>query len=259
MVNNLSQPTPYAEVNAILMVILTGAQAVLGDRFSGMYLYGSLAGGDFDPQHSDIDFVVVTAGELTGDQVAALAAMHDRIADSGLVCADRIEGAYIPREALRRYDPDRAEYPHLGVGERLRVEWHDSAEVIQRHVLRERGVVIAGPAPHTLIDAVSTDDMRRAVLNILRGWWAPVLEDPVRLDGHGYQPYAVLTMCRMHYTLCHGSIVSKPAAARWALAALDARWTGLIKRALAHEPASGDVGETVELIRFTLEHALSVS
>jgi predicted nucleotidyltransferase len=38
-------------------------QAVLRDRFIGLYLGGSLALGDFDPQRSDIDFVAVTVDE----------------------------------------------------------------------------------------------------------------------------------------------------------------------------------------------------
>jgi predicted nucleotidyltransferase len=58
--------TPNPSVNAILEVLLSGVKEVLGTRFSGLYLYGSLAGGDFDPERSDIDFLVVTDGELPG-------------------------------------------------------------------------------------------------------------------------------------------------------------------------------------------------
>src|SRR5206468_6240914 len=47
-----------------------------------------------------------------------------------------------------------------------------------------------------------------------------------------YRSYAVLTMCRMRYTLQYGVVVSKPMAARWAQAAPDSRWTALIEAAL---------------------------
>jgi len=54
--------TVYPEVNAVLQELLSGARALLGPRFVGMYLDGSLAIGDFDPGKSDLDFVVVTEG-----------------------------------------------------------------------------------------------------------------------------------------------------------------------------------------------------
>jgi predicted nucleotidyltransferase len=50
----------------------------------GIYLHGSLATGDFNPQSSDIDFVVVLAEPVCDDLLSALAAMHGRLVASGL-------------------------------------------------------------------------------------------------------------------------------------------------------------------------------
>ena len=55
-------PTPYAEANAAVEALLDGVKETLGEQMVGLYLYGSLASGDFDPQTSDIDFLVVTRG-----------------------------------------------------------------------------------------------------------------------------------------------------------------------------------------------------
>ncbi len=249
-----AHPTPYPDVNAVLREILSEAQTILGDHFIGMVVHGSLAAGDFDPQRSDIDFVVVTADDLPDERLAALEAMHARIAASGSKWATELEGSYIPQPALRRHDPARARHPRIerGTGERLRVQPHDSDWVIQRHILREHGVVMAGPAPHTLIDPIHPDDLRRAVLMLLRGWWAPMIHDPVRLRHTGYQSYAILTLCRMLYTLQQGVVVSKPVAARWAQAALEERWSALIERALVWEVQRDDVNETQDFIRYTL-------
>src|SRR5581483_12314041 len=57
-------PTAYPQINATLRLLEGDVRAVLGARFAGMYLYGSLASGDFDPATSDVDFLVVTAGPL---------------------------------------------------------------------------------------------------------------------------------------------------------------------------------------------------
>lgn len=257
----VTHPTPYPDVNAILHELLTGVQAILGDHFVGLYLHGSLASGDFNLHRSDIDFVVVTDDELPDEMLPALEAMHARMAAGDSPWGAELEGSYIPRKALRRYDPAQARHPHIERGGRLRVEQHDSDWVIQRHILREHGVVVAGPAPHTLIDPIPPGELRRAVLDLFRGWWAPMLHDPTRLRHPGYQVYAALTMCRILYTLQHGIVVSKPVAARWAQETLSERWAALIERALAWrngEPFEY-LDETLDLIRYTLERSQQAS
>lgn len=255
------QPTPYPSVNAVLHVLLSSVQAVLGDRFVGMYLSGSLASGDFSPQRSDIDFVVVTAGELPDELLPALEAMHARITASGSKWATKLEGSYIPQHALRRYDPTCAQHPVIRVDGSFGLDHHGSDWIIQRHTLRERGIAMAGPALQTLIDPVQPDDLRRATLATLREWWAPMHRDPARLRSCEYRAYAVLTMCRALYTLQHGAIASKTAAARWAQETLGERWAALIEQALAwpHDMqaerggATPRMDETLDFIRYMLE------
>ncbi|MCI0399414.1 MAG: DUF4111 domain-containing protein [Chloroflexi bacterium] len=249
-------PTPYPDVNAVLDMLMPAVQTILGDRFVGLYLHGSLALGDFNPNRSDIDFVVVTAGDLPNEMVLALAAMHERIAAGDARWGVELEGSYIPRRALRRYDPADARHPHIERGGKLRVEQHESDWVMQRHILREHGVALAGPALQTLIDPVRPDDLRQAVRGIL-WWWELQLTDTSRVEKSGYQAYAILTMCRIFYTLQHGAIVSKPLAARWAQEALDERWAGLIERALVWRNGESldSLEETLDFIRYTLEHS----
>lgn len=113
---NHVHPTPYPDVNAVLHVLLTSVRTVLGDHFVGMYLYGSLASGDFDPRRSDIDFVVATADELPNKLIPALGAVHARMAASDLRWGLKLEGSYISQKALRRYDPADAPCPQINEG-----------------------------------------------------------------------------------------------------------------------------------------------
>jgi hypothetical protein len=229
---------------------------VLRERLVGMYLYGSLATGDFSAATSDIDFVVVTEGDVSDAEVDALAAMHARLAARGGWLAS-LEGSYIPRASLRRWDPADARHPHLSHDRPFQREEHGADWVIQRHVLREHGVVISGPPPRAWIDPVTPAQLREAVVALLGDFWAGHGCSDAFLRERAYQVFAVQTMCRALHTLEHGEIASKPAAARWALDALPAELRPAVARALAFP--DGDQTDELEgtraLIRYTRSRA----
>jgi len=258
-------------VRLVLDEVRSGAQAILVDTFVGMYLYGSLANGDFDDE-SDLDYVVVTETVLDDRQFSALDTMHQRIASMNVWWATQLEGSYIPRDALRKYNPVRALHVHIdrGRGERLhRMKMESDALsrawwggwVILRENLRERGITLTGPAPQTLIDPVEPDDLRQAAIAILPGWTQQILDNPGEISKRGYQSYTVLTLCRILYTLQNGSVVSKPIAARWARENQDLRWSPLIDRArlgrqhASEKAESKDIDETLDFIRYTLKRS----
>ncbi len=245
--------TPYPDVNQVLDLLLTKASAILGGQMTGLYLYGSLSSGDFAPESSDIDFAFVTESVLPPETVAALEAMHREIWAGGLKWAAKLEGAYVPKSLIRRHDPDGQGVSTVNEGAfyvaKLGNDW-----VIQRHVIRESGLILTGPDPKTLIDPVSPDDIRQSVLGVLREWWFPMLENPSWLAERGsvYHAYAVVSMCRALHALQHGTIVSKPVAAQWAQEQFP-EWKGLIALALhlQHGAQSGFLEETLAFLHFT--------
>lgn len=247
--------TSFPAVNQVLELLLERAQTALGEQFIGLYLYGSLATGDFDPTSSDLDFAVVTATLLPPETIPALENLHRELWASELKWAAKLEGAYVPQDLLRRHDPAGPAIPAVNEGAfylaQLGSDW-----VIQRHVLRECGVVLAGPDPKTLIDPVSADEIRQSIRGLLQEWWFPMLENPAWLAERGseYHAYAVVSMCRVLHGLQHGTIVSKPVAARWAQANYP-QWQPLIAQALAaqagHQP--GFLEQALKLIRFVKE------
>jgi hypothetical protein len=253
----IEEPTSYPDVSAVLHMLLDGAQSVLGRHFVGLYLYGSLASGDFDPQTSDIDFVVVTDGDLSAESIHDLEALHVRLWKSGLKWAAKLEGAYVPLHTLRRYDPNAAPCPTINEG-RFYLDQQGSDWIIQRYILREQGAAICGPSLKSAIDPVTPHDLRRAVTGVLREWWQPMLDNPSWIRNREYEAFATLTMCRALYVLEYGDIVSKRVAAHWAQQTLDTRWSPLIERAAAwpQEPQPDSLSETLEFIRYTIDRAM---
>lgn len=246
-----------AAVDAIISRLRSGMQAALGDNLVGLYLYGSLALGDFSPITSDIDFLAAVAEDLLPGQIEALHKMHDQLATERW--GAEMEGSYIPLADLRRYTTGKTMHPHIDRGEALAIEQHDTDWIVQRFITREYGVVLLGPDPKTLIDPISQHQLRQAVLDLL-WWWEQQLVDTTRVSQSGYQAYAVLSMCRIRYTLAEGAVLSKPRAAQWALHNLHPCWQPLIQRALAWQPgeALDQLAETLAFIRDTLASAKQV-
>ncbi len=249
-----STPTRYSDVNEVLNLLLSSAKKILGNQFVGMYLYGSLSSGDFTPESSDIDFVVITESVLPDEIISALNDLHDRIWASDLKWASKLEGAYIPKGLIRRHDPNGTPCPNINEGKFL-IDQRGSDWVIQRHVIREYGVTMEGPDPKTLIDPVSPDDIRQAIMGVLREWWFPMLDDPTWLREHksGDHAFAVITMCRILHALEYGTIVSKPKAIQWARKKLDNSWSPLIEKAVIasqHKEQDNFLSETLDFIRY---------
>lgn len=260
IINRLS-PTHYPDVNEVLNLLLADVHGILGNQLIGMYLFGSLANGGFD-EHSDIDILFVTESLLSDETFSALSRMHERISRLDTPWAIQLEVSYIPKAALHRFVPVNNKHPHIdrGPGEKLHIMQHDADWIVQRYILRKRGITITGPDPKILIAPVSPSDLRWAVSDILHNWFRKFLDDPDRLKSRGYQSYTVLTLCRILYTYENGGIVSKPAAAEWVKQNLNKEWIGLIDRAWSGRQAPGliaqteDIEGTLEFIRYTLEY-----
>jgi predicted nucleotidyltransferase len=248
--------TPYPYVNETAQLLLENVRVILGGYFYGLYLCGSLASGDFDPGHSDIDFLIVTEEELPETMIPDLELMHKRIWDSGLEWTKKLEGTYIPKNSLYRYNPDDPPRPSINE-QKFHVFQQEDYWLINRHILREKGVVIAGPPIHPLIAPVNPDELRCAIINGLIKGWTPKINDGEWLVLPGYQPYIVLTCCRALYTLKYGTVKSKPVSARWAQKAIGNRWRDLIECALAwhYGMPHGDIEKTLQMMKYTLEKA----
>src|SRR5262245_57190119 len=96
----MNQPTPFAELNAVLAELVSSVRGALGETFVGAYLQGSFAVGDFD-QHSDVDLITAIRDELSAAQVADLQAIHQRVNSLECDWAKHLEGSYFPLAVLR--------------------------------------------------------------------------------------------------------------------------------------------------------------
>lgn len=256
--------TDYPALNAVLGTLVTETRSTLAGNFCGAYLQGSFALGEAD-EHSDVDFVIVTQVAIDDDELAQLQAMHERIHALDVAWAKHLEGSYVSRVELRRVDPSRSRYPFLDNGaSELVLDDHCNTAAV-RWLLREHGVVLAGPRPESLIDPVPEKELRREALARVDEYAAWAIDPAEGPMSRWKQPYLVLTLCRLLTTLDTGRVVSKREGAEWALGTLDTEWRPLVERALAdrpdpwlrvHQPADADaVEQTLAFVRFAVGEA----
>src|SRR3990172_11921967 len=95
------QETPFPDINRLLESLLSRMRQILQERLVGVYLYGSLTTGDFDPGSSDIDLLAVTSSDVSGRESGSLRAMHLEFARENPGWEDRVEVAYLSVTATR--------------------------------------------------------------------------------------------------------------------------------------------------------------
>jgi hypothetical protein len=233
---DLQLDRPEADaLRGVLLELGHRSEATLGDDLVGLYVVGSFALGGGDV-HADVDFVVVTAGELSHEQEAAVRRTHRDLPDLASHWAHNVEGSYAPvGDISAPADPAR---PWLYVDNGNReMEWsaHDNTAVL-RWVLHHRGLAVAGPSAATIAPAVPARVLRDEVAaEVLRRHDA-VRADPGLLANAWGQPYVVLSWCRMLYTATVGEVAAKHEAAAWARDRLPEEWRPLIERAIADRP-----------------------
>jgi predicted nucleotidyltransferase len=219
--------TQYSDIDTLLEDLLGQMREILGDRLVGLYLYGSLVSGDFDPHISDIDLLAATATDLTEDEFARLHKMHDDFAAKHPEWYDRVEVAYLSVRGLKTFREERSPISVISPGEPFNLKDAGADWLVNWWVVRENGVALYGPPASEVIAPIASGEFFQVVQDHARHWptWVHDLRHPKA------QAYAILTMCRAQYAIEHGEQPSKQQAAAWAQARWP-EWAALIEQAL---------------------------
>ena len=194
--------------------------------------------------------------------------MHDEIYAPDSEWARHLEGSYFPREVLREPSEAGTELWYLDHGVRSLIRSDHCNTLVVRWTIREKGVVLAGHPPDTLLDPVLEDALRSELVKALVDWGRQILDDPVRYSNRFYQGFIVLSTCRMLHDIRRGYPGSKRDGAEWAKAVLDASWADLIDGTWDTRPdparqvrqaADPDAFErTLKLVEWAMNEGLSL-
>jgi predicted nucleotidyltransferase len=256
--------TQYPKINQLLDHIVKKIKEVLANDLVGIYLYGSATAGDFDPQLSDIDLLVVLNASLTIEKFDNLLLMHKEISSANPDWNDRIESVYINQNDLKHFRDKSFEIAEISPGEpfhrkNIGIEW-----LISWYTIRISGKTLIGKNIEDVIPYISKEDYQQAEKEqIVR--WTKWIQEYNEQSSRGSVAYVILTACRAMYNYSHQDRASKKKAANWASQTFP-QWALLIENAqkwrqvqwYPHQEVVGsDISKVVEFVNFAVDQIVN--
>jgi Domain of unknown function (DUF4111)/Nucleotidyltransferase domain len=214
-------------VDSLLVSIRETIVTATGSSLVGLYLFGSLATGDFDSGVSDIDLIAVLADSPSDRLAQRLSRVHANLARANPEWNDRIEVIYISEHGLANCRTDTATIAVISPGEPFHVVQAGRDWILNWYPARENGVRLLGPPIESLIPPISSAEY----INEIRGYLVDFRNRIADDTSPGSQAYAILAICRGLYAIRFGEQISKREAASWAQQEFP-KWSDLIRRAL---------------------------
>jgi len=246
----------YPEIAEMLSRLPDRMQRILHQNLIGLYLYGSLVTGDFDPEISDIDMLSVTSYDIDDREFEQLHKMHNRLVAENPKWQGRIDIQYLTVNALKTFKTQSSQIAVISPGEPFHIKAAGREWLLNWYLVREQGRVLWGPPPQTIVPPISHAEFLEATREHAQ-YWAEWAKQPCDQRG---QSYAVLTLCRALYACRKGAQPSKEQAAFWVQAQFP-QWTALIQRAFGwRKDADADLRgheasfpETARFIQFVVD------
>lgn len=206
--------------------------AILGEKLTGIYLHGSAAMGCWQPEKSDLDFLVVVKEPLTEeekreylDRVTALdAESPGKGIEMSIVLRDVCAPFVYPTPFLLHYS-------------RMHTEWYrqDPEDYIRRMngtdrdlaahftVIRNRGICLYGLPVEEVFGRVPEEDYLDSILNDVSCAVEEISDNPL---------YLILNLARVLAYRKEKTVLSKKEGGMWGLRHLPQKYRPLIRSAL---------------------------
>lgn len=258
--------TLYKDVNKLLDVLLTRIQLIFHNKLLGLYLYGSLASGDFDHDISDIDLLAVLDQDLNEQELSALKKMHNKFASQYPTWEHRIEVAYFSAAGLREFKNKRSKIAVISPGELLHIKDAGNDWLINWYSVQENGIALFGSDKTIFVPHISKDEYRNSTKEQAY-LWLQGIKDYDNTSAPGSLAYVVFTLCRLLYGYEQGEQTSKKKAALWVTKKFPI-WTSLIERATSWRNAQWSnsqskdksaVRDVKEFVNFVIGQILGAS
>jgi predicted nucleotidyltransferase len=230
-----ARPNFVEPAGSVVERLATELPELLGANLVGLYVYGSLAFGCYNPKRSDVDVLVVTRRRMARETRPALSAFLNTFSI--------LEISFLSRADLDPWrHPCPYDYHYSHSTEKEDGENVDLAAEVAN--ARTRSVTLLGPPAEEVFPQVPDEDYLDTLVQDIR--WARARGDiPV---------YMVLNCCRALAFERTRQLMSKAEGGEWGMHELPPEFRSLAEEALAayaSEAAVGDDLDTEEVLRFS--------
>lgn len=213
------------EIRAVLNRYTERLREEFGDRIVGVYLYGSLVNGTFDPESSDVDFLTVIRSRPEKEDIARIRQIH------GEMCAFSRFGRMLEGEYVGFGDMDgrmpAGKYPYFAYG---KFQGYVALKHFAWFQLIEKGVTYYGVNFRDIAGEIEWNDVKDELVDRLSTYWPFAANWKTLLDK--WFALVVLSVCRIYYALENKSTTSKNNGGEYALSRLSKDWHRIILEAL---------------------------
>ncbi|MCR8983113.1 aminoglycoside adenylyltransferase domain-containing protein [Brevibacillus laterosporus] len=202
----------------------------LSDVIDGVYLYGSIALSAFDEHKSDIDFITIVKRSLTSAEIEIVRKLHHKLKKDNPL-AKRLDGMYINLEDIGRDNKSLQPYPCCASGV-FKKEGHWDINHVTWWTLKHHGITIVGKRVDDLGIATEWQDVKETMNYNINEYWAKKGKSRIYFLFDEWIEDAVVTLCRIYYTLKYQEIIAKGKAVEYALQVLSSEWHLLLKESI---------------------------
>lgn len=186
--------------------------AILGSCAPSIYLYGSVALGDFKLGWSDIDILVLTQIPISDEQANQLVGLRQTLLaeEPGNLFFRSFEGGMLSLSAFLTGEKDKVVYWGTS-GERITTRYGFDSFCMSE--LLDSGILLYGRDVRELLTRPTYNNFKTDV----RRHYETIRQNAQNTGRDLYSYGWLLDICRCIYTLSTGKIIAKTPAGEWAL------------------------------------------
>lgn len=238
------------QTGTIINDLIAHLKLTLNDNLVGVYLYGSLATGEFVEDQSDIDLLMVLRDETSQKLFDSLISLHRQFNTEHESWQKRIDVAYVSQAALQNFQTK----PYKTIvsdGQGL-LEIVDAPHyyLIDWYKVQEHGLPLYGPEVSQIMPPITTNELRQTIYDYMQTY----SESVKNAERRGVQAYTIVTLCRSLYAYKFAKHVSKKFGSQWAIGEYP-QWRELTQSGLSwsrnqKEDAVADKQNQKEVVKF---------
>jgi hypothetical protein len=220
----------HNEVIDLISIFRKKLEYILPSKFYGLYLYNSVAMGNFEPQYSDVDFIVILKSKLTNEEITNLKTLHEKLGID-YKYGSKLDGMYLQYNMLGKMNDEIEKYPYVKDAVLYEAGYFD-INYVTWWSLKEYEMAIESPSIKNELLDISFAKVIQTMKYNLNEYWASKLETTEIFNDDMWVEFAVVTLSRIVYTLEDKEIKSKSESCLYIVSKYP-KWRKLIEETLA--------------------------